>query len=71
MNLTETGYEDGRWMELAQDRVHWHYYTWDRCAYRVFGRKNLRDLSAGKNFVHRWKDNIKMILREMGCGFGL
>jgi hypothetical protein len=23
MDLRETGCEDGRWMELAQDRVHW------------------------------------------------
>jgi hypothetical protein len=23
MDLTETGCEDGRWMELAEDRVQW------------------------------------------------
>jgi hypothetical protein len=23
MNLRETRYEDGKWMELAQDRVQW------------------------------------------------
>jgi hypothetical protein len=23
MDLMETGFEDGRWMELAQDRVQW------------------------------------------------
>jgi hypothetical protein len=23
MDLRETGFEDGRWMELAQDRVEW------------------------------------------------
>jgi len=28
MNVTEIGCEDGKWIEVAQDRVQWRALTW-------------------------------------------
>jgi hypothetical protein len=28
MDLMEIDYEDGRWMELAQDHFHWRLFFW-------------------------------------------
>jgi len=35
MDLREIGCEDGRWMELAQDRVQWRWLNLGFCYHRV------------------------------------
>jgi hypothetical protein len=44
INLADIGYEDGIWMELAQDRIQW-------CA-SVLEVMNFRDLSPENLFRH-------------------
>jgi hypothetical protein len=52
----ETGCEDGRWMELAQDRVQWRAL--------VLALLNLRVLLQESQLIS------KMALRETGCEDG-
>jgi hypothetical protein len=48
-------------------RVKWHGGEERRGAYRLLvGTPDGRRLLAGPK--RRWEDNIKMILREVGCG---
>jgi hypothetical protein len=56
MDLRELGCEDGRWMELAQDRVQW----WAL----VLAVLNLRVLLPERELIS------KMDLRELGCEDG-
>jgi hypothetical protein len=56
MDLRETGCEDGRWMEPAEDRVKWRAF--------VLAVLNLRVLQPESQLVS------KMALREIGCEDG-
>jgi len=46
----------------------WH--VWRRGAYRVLIREPDGKRTLGRP-RRRWKDNIKMDLKEVGCGYGL
>jgi hypothetical protein len=59
MDFRETGYEDGRWMELAKDRVQWQALVLAFCYQRINfsrGRDSLiercRYNSAGKRQMY-------------------
>jgi hypothetical protein len=56
MDLRETGCEDGKWLELVQDRVQWRAL--------VLAVLNLRVLLTESKLIS------KMDLREIGCEDG-
>ena len=47
----------------------WSIYGGRRGAYRVFVKKPMGKGQLGR-LRHRWEDNIKMVLQEVGLGHG-
>jgi hypothetical protein len=79
MDLRNMGCEDGRWMELAQDRVQWQVLVFavlsfgfcrylsgtDEKTIRNFGCKTEGKRPLGRP-RRRWEENIRMNLGEIG-----
>jgi hypothetical protein len=36
--------------------------------YKILARMSKRKIPHGRHNTHKWKDNIKMFLRQTGCG---
>jgi hypothetical protein len=61
MNRGEMGYEDGRWMELAQDHVQWRDL--------VIAVSNLRVLLAELQLIRKTKDDLVKVHDLYYCYF--